>query len=267
MHHDYMASTMVLGLAKIIPMILFAAAGWFVFIKLPFFVFLKVLKDSKAQDFESAMQRLKVELDPDMYKPNYNVKNHEAFLRRSRRGKDEEVKAKKEFEEILNQESETSNETPEQKKERHIQNERRKKYAEELKTKADEQMRLRQEQRAKQKDAERAERERLAREEKEKSAREARDKAQQEEKQWQEYFHRSKSRRDQTPQTGSAEAIFNIKTGEELTQEELKKRYRELLKVNHPDKVATEGTQVRQLADKRTKEINSAYEKLKLKVA
>jgi hypothetical protein len=60
----------------------------------------------------------------------------------------------------------------------------------------------------------------------------------------------------------SAENLFEIETGKALTKEELKKKYHELLKMNHPDKVAALSPEFRALADKRTKEINEAYRKL-----
>lgn len=63
------------------------------------------------------------------------------------------------------------------------------------------------------------------------------------------------------------EQIFNLEAGERLSKQELKKRYRDLLKQNHPDKVASEGTQLRLRAEIKSKEINSAYEKLKSRAA
>lgn len=65
----------------------------------------------------------------------------------------------------------------------------------------------------------------------------------------------------------SAEAIFELTPGKSYSQEELKKKYLELLKMNHPDKVASLGSDFKTLAEKKTKEINSAYEKLKSKKA
>lgn len=265
---NYMASTMLLGMARIIPIVLFAAAGWFVFIKLPFFVFLKVLKNSRGQNLQPVIPEYKVEPDSHEFKPGYNVANYEAFLRRSRRGKDEDDRVKKEIEEYMQYREAQKNETPEQKKERQESNERRKKYAEELKARAEEQMRAKQEQKIRQKEAEKVEKERAARVERERVAREEKERKDREEKQYQEYFNR-KSRKENTSsfKQDSPEALFNIKPGENFTQEELKKKYRELLKQHHPDKVASEGTQVRKLADKKTQDINSAYEKLKSKAA
>lgn len=59
------------------------------------------------------------------------------------------------------------------------------------------------------------------------------------------------------------EEILGFKPGEAFTQIELKKRYFELLKQNHPDRVASMGDDFKKLAEKNTKDINKAYEKLK----
>ena len=61
------------------------------------------------------------------------------------------------------------------------------------------------------------------------------------------------------------EEIFNIKGGQVFSESELKKRYFELLKQNHPDRVASMGEDFKKLAEKNTKDINDAYEKLKRK--
>ena len=71
-----------------------------------------------------------------------------------------------------------------------------------------------------------------------------------------------------TPAPGfNAEAVFDLKPGETITKGELKKRYYELLKGCHPDKVAALDPEFKKLADKRTKDINMAYEKLKSRAA
>lgn len=252
---DYIATTMLFGMAKIIPVILFVAAGYFIFLKLPFLVFLKVLKSHKAQGFEP-LPDIKFSSSPNEYKPGYSVDNYESFLRRSRRAKEmEQQSLKSPAPEQIQTEKPRKEETAEEKRQRMEVTERRRKYAEELKTRAEEQMKQRQEQAFRQKEADKANKERVAREQKEKVAREERERMAREEKQWQEYFKRSQSRNQQTDpkmSSNSPEGIFNIKNGESLTQEELKKRYRDLLKVHHPDKVAAEGTQVRKLADKKT---------------
>lgn len=63
------------------------------------------------------------------------------------------------------------------------------------------------------------------------------------------------------------EEVLGFKPGEAFTQSELKKRYFDLLKQNHPDRVASMGPDFKKLADKNTKDINQAYEKLKNKAA
>ena len=63
----------------------------------------------------------------------------------------------------------------------------------------------------------------------------------------------------------SPEEILNLKPG--YTKADLKKNYYDLLRQNHPDKVASMGADFKKLADQNTKEINSAYEKLKNKAA
>lgn len=69
------------------------------------------------------------------------------------------------------------------------------------------------------------------------------------------------------PQGKTPEEIFNLKPHETITKGELKKRYFELLKQNHPDRVASLGQDFKKLAEKNTKEINKAYEKLKNRAA
>lgn len=65
----------------------------------------------------------------------------------------------------------------------------------------------------------------------------------------------------------SAEALFEFSPGQKITQDQLKKKYLQLLKQNHPDKVASLGEDFKILAEKKTKEINAAYEKLKSRAA
>lgn len=74
-----------------------------------------------------------------------------------------------------------------------------------------------------------------------------------------------KKKEEPKPKTVTDEEIFGLRPGEKFTQDELKKRYRELLKGTHPDKVAALDPDFKKLADKKTKEINTAYEKLKSK--
>lgn len=74
-------------------------------------------------------------------------------------------------------------------------------------------------------------------------------------------------RRPQEPSIQSPEEIFNFRPNETFTKSELKKRYFELLKQNHPDRVASMGPDFKKLAEKNTKEINKAYDRLKLKAS
>jgi hypothetical protein len=69
------------------------------------------------------------------------------------------------------------------------------------------------------------------------------------------------------PKHSDAEEIFEIPPGQILNKSELKKRYFELLKMNHPDKVASLGNDFKVLAEKKTKAINSAYDELKKKAS
>lgn len=74
-------------------------------------------------------------------------------------------------------------------------------------------------------------------------------------------------KRPQESVSQSPEEIFNFRPNESFSKSELKKRYFELLKQNHPDRVASMGTDFKKLAEKNTKEINKAYDKLKLKAS
>lgn len=64
-----------------------------------------------------------------------------------------------------------------------------------------------------------------------------------------------------------AENIFNYRADEKFTKEDLKKRYHDLLRQNHPDRVASMGADFKKLAEQNTKDINKAYEKLKSKAS
>jgi hypothetical protein len=64
-----------------------------------------------------------------------------------------------------------------------------------------------------------------------------------------------------------SEILFDLKPGQILNKKVLKKRYYDLLKENHPDKVDSLGSDFKTLAEKKTKEINSAYEELKKKAS
>lgn len=70
-----------------------------------------------------------------------------------------------------------------------------------------------------------------------------------------------------SPVSINAAEIFELRAGESFSKSELKKRYHDLLKQNHPDKVASLGADFKKLAEKKTKDINSAYEELKKKAS
>ncbi len=69
------------------------------------------------------------------------------------------------------------------------------------------------------------------------------------------------------PVIQTPEEILGFKPNESITKAELKKRYFELLKQNHPDRVASMGADFKILAEKNTKELNRAYDKLKNRAA
>lgn len=65
----------------------------------------------------------------------------------------------------------------------------------------------------------------------------------------------------------SPESVFELLPGQKLSSSELKSRYHELLKQSHPDRVASMGPDFKKLAEKKTKEINEAYARLKKKAS
>jgi len=69
------------------------------------------------------------------------------------------------------------------------------------------------------------------------------------------------------PHLTLAEEIFELSPGQVLTKGELKKRYHDLLRKNHPDKVDSLGNDFKKLAEQKTKDINQAYQKLKSKAS
>lgn len=74
------------------------------------------------------------------------------------------------------------------------------------------------------------------------------------------------SKQEKSRKTQSPEEMFGISSHEVISPEELKRKYFQLLKQNHPDRVASMGQDFKELADKNTKEINKAYETLKKKI-
>ncbi len=74
-------------------------------------------------------------------------------------------------------------------------------------------------------------------------------------------------KRSNPPNGQTPEQIFSLRPNEVISKAELKKRYFELIKQNHPDRVASMGADFKKLAEKNTKEINKAYDKLKNKAA
>jgi hypothetical protein len=71
----------------------------------------------------------------------------------------------------------------------------------------------------------------------------------------------------ETASASSAEELFGIKAGQSFSKQELKDKYHKLLKMNHPDKVNAMGADFKNLAEKKTKDINSAYQELKKKAS
>lgn len=75
-------------------------------------------------------------------------------------------------------------------------------------------------------------------------------------------------REEKAPPMGSpAEKLFELRPGQVISKNDLRKKYHELLRMNHPDKVASLGEDFKVLAEKKTKEINDAYNKLKSKAS
>lgn len=73
-------------------------------------------------------------------------------------------------------------------------------------------------------------------------------------------------RRGQAPGPSSSEArppyeVLDVRPG--ASQEEISAAYRRLVQQYHPDKVANMAPEFRELAERRMKEINAAYEQLK----
>jgi DnaJ-domain-containing protein 1 len=109
---------------------------------------------------------------------------------------------------------------------------------------------------------------RLESSQKEEPKKEQKEQKKEEPKKDQKKEERGKETRAEKPSGISPEeVVFQLQPGQRYTKDELKKRYRDLLKESHPDKVAAMGADFKKLAEHKTKEINSAYEKLKVRAA
>lgn len=186
----YYINTLTTAFQKLAPIIAWALAGYFIFIRLPFLLFLKNIKDSKV----TGAQDLQLE-DDEASKKKKEQDNLHDFNRRMKILGGAPHGEQKKSEQKTEQKSEQKTE---QKKE-HKKEQRR--------------------------------------EEPKKRAAPAGDAA--------------------------AENLFELRPGQNFTKDELRKKYHELLKMNHPDKVASLGQDFKKLAEQKTKDINSAYNKLK----
>ena len=67
---------------------------------------------------------------------------------------------------------------------------------------------------------------------------------------------------DQTPAGASREPTWNeiLNVGADATAAEIKYSYRTLMNQYHPDKVATLGDELKTVAERKSKQINAAYE-------
>ena len=198
---EYYVTTLMNAAMKLGPLLLFIVAGYFIFIKLPFFFFLRNMNITK-KEFEQKL--------PADFQKDYTVDNYKDFQKRMK----------------LLSPDKSSQKNQAKPNESAKREERRK---EEKKTESKERRR----------DDRKEERREEPKREPKKPV-----------------------KKEQTP-----EEIFELSPGQKLTKEELRKRYYELLKKNHPDRVASMGAEFKTLAEKNTKEINSAYDKLKSKAA
>lgn len=62
------------------------------------------------------------------------------------------------------------------------------------------------------------------------------------------------------PETSARTWYQTLGVAESASREEIDRAYRQQISQHHPDKVATLGLEIRQLAEARTKEINAAYD-------
>jgi DnaJ-domain-containing protein 1 len=182
----YYINTLTTAFQKLAPIIAWALAGYFIFIRLPFLLFLKNMKDSKL----TGPQELQLE-DDEATKRKKEQDNVNDFNRRMK---------------ILGGAS---------------QNEQKK------------------------------------------SEKKTEQKTEQKKEQRKEQRKEESKKRPSPSKDASAENLFELRPGQNFTKDELRKKYHELLKMNHPDKVASLGQDFKKLAEQKTKDINSAYNKLK----
>lgn len=78
---------------------------------------------------------------------------------------------------------------------------------------------------------------------------------------------KSEPKKPSAPRLTLAEEIFELNPGETFKKSQLKKKYHDLLRKNHPDKVDSLGKDFKVLAEKKTKDINKAYQELKSKAS
>ncbi len=197
----YYATTLTNAAKNLGPTILYLIAGYFIFIKLPFMLMVKVNKENKPKVEEDVGPKLGNKASfkaPQDTTPKIDSMSHQERMQQRVKEIDEAIKKKE---------------------------------------KARKEERLRQEKKKVERDNAKAQ------EEAEKKRKEA-----------------AKNAPPLTP----AARVFDFKPGEEITKKELKKRYYKLLRENHPDKV---GEDKKNHAEKKTKEINSAYEELEKKAS
>ena len=65
------------------------------------------------------------------------------------------------------------------------------------------------------------------------------------------------------PEHGNAPAHQVLGVAPSASQQEIRAAYQKMVQQYHPDRVAAMGPELRDLAEKRTKEINAAYEEMK----
>jgi hypothetical protein len=192
---EYYSQTLMKAAMNLGPWVLFAVVGYILFIKLPFWLALKVNRNEKRNDIPISGSK-----EAPKYRPqDFNTPKVDPLKEEQRRQQKEEERQRQERKKV----------------------EREKAKAEEEKKK--------------------------------------------QYKQWQK--EEKKAREEDSSHTTTAEEIFQLKPGEQLNKSQLKKRYHELLRQYHPDKVAALGAEFKDIAEKRTKQINSAYEELKKKAS